>query len=105
MIGEPLRLRCGAHARECTFGWRVAARAGISRFILLRMFAVAAPGEKTAEQGVADAEAEIKAIFEKWRERGKSERRTTVPRRAYRRVWRLSRSGRSGTERLATTPR
>jgi multiple sugar transport system substrate-binding protein len=42
-----------------------------SRFILPRMFAAAARGEKTAEQAVADAEAEIKPIFEKWRERGK----------------------------------
>jgi multiple sugar transport system substrate-binding protein len=42
-----------------------------SRFILPRMFAAAARGEKTAEEAVADAEAEIKPIFEKWRERGK----------------------------------
>jgi multiple sugar transport system substrate-binding protein len=41
------------------------------RFILPRMFATAARGEKTAEEAVADAEAEIKPIFDKWRERGK----------------------------------
>ena len=39
-------------------------------FILPRMFAAAARGEKTPEQAVADAEAEIQPIFAKWRDRG-----------------------------------
>ncbi len=38
---------------------------------LPRMFAAAARGEKTPEQAVADAEAEIKPIFDKWRDRGR----------------------------------
>jgi multiple sugar transport system substrate-binding protein len=42
-----------------------------NRFILPRMFASAARGERTPEEAVADAEAEIRPIFDKWRERGK----------------------------------
>ena len=42
-----------------------------NRFILPRMFAAAARGEKTPEQAVADADAEIRPIFDTWRERGK----------------------------------
>jgi multiple sugar transport system substrate-binding protein len=42
-----------------------------NQFLLSKMFAAAARGEKTPEEAVADAEAEIKPIFEKWRERGK----------------------------------
>jgi multiple sugar transport system substrate-binding protein len=35
------------------------------------MFAAAARGEMSAEEAVAGAEAQMKPIFEKWRERGK----------------------------------
>ena len=35
------------------------------------MFAAAARGQQTPEEAVAAAEAEIKPIFDKWRERGK----------------------------------
>ena len=42
-----------------------------NRFVLPRMFAAAARGEKTPEQAVADAAAEIEPIFAKWREQGK----------------------------------
>ena len=35
------------------------------------MFAAAARGEMTAEEAVEAAEAQIKPIFDKWRERGK----------------------------------
>jgi multiple sugar transport system substrate-binding protein len=42
-----------------------------NRFILPRMFAAAARGEKTAEEAVAVAEAEVRPIFDQWRERGK----------------------------------
>ncbi len=42
-----------------------------NRFIIPRMFAAAALGEKTPERAVADAEAEMRPIFDKWRERGK----------------------------------
>jgi multiple sugar transport system substrate-binding protein len=35
------------------------------------MFAAAARGEMSAEEAVRAAEARIKPIFEKWRERGK----------------------------------
>ncbi len=42
-----------------------------SRFILPRMFASAARGQQTPAEAVAAADAEIKPIFDKWRERGK----------------------------------
>jgi multiple sugar transport system substrate-binding protein len=42
-----------------------------NRWVLTRMFAAAARGEKTAEQAVSDAEAELRPIFDEWRERGK----------------------------------
>jgi multiple sugar transport system substrate-binding protein len=35
------------------------------------MFAAAARGEMTAEDAVKAAEAEMRPIFDKWRERGK----------------------------------
>jgi len=38
--------------------------------LIVTMMAEAARGEKTAEQAVADAEAQINAIFEKWRDAG-----------------------------------
>ena len=41
------------------------------RTIVTRMFAVAARGTMTAEEAVMAAEAEMRPIFEKWRERGK----------------------------------
>ena len=41
-----------------------------NRFVLPRMFAAAARGEKTPEQAVADADAEIQPIFDQWRDRG-----------------------------------
>jgi len=40
-------------------------------FILSKMFSTAARGEKSAAEAVAAAEAEMKPIFAKWRERGK----------------------------------
>ena len=40
-------------------------------FILSKMFSAAARGEKSPADAVADAEAEMRPIFEKWRERGK----------------------------------
>jgi multiple sugar transport system substrate-binding protein len=40
-------------------------------FLVPRMFAAAARGAKTPEQSVADADAEARPIFDKWRERGK----------------------------------
>jgi multiple sugar transport system substrate-binding protein len=43
----------------------------VTAFHIPRMFAAAARGEKSAEEAVASAEAQIKPIFEKWRERGK----------------------------------
>lgn len=42
-----------------------------NQFIVPKMFAAAARGEMSAEEAVAAAEAQIKPIFEKWRERGK----------------------------------
>lgn len=41
------------------------------QFLVPKMFAAAARGEMSAEEAVAAAEAQIKPIFEKWRERGK----------------------------------
>lgn len=41
------------------------------RYLLPRMFASAARGEQSAQQAVADAEAQIKPIFARWRELGK----------------------------------
>jgi len=41
-----------------------------STFIIPNMFARAARGQATAQQAVADAEAQIKPIFDKWRSRG-----------------------------------
>lgn len=43
----------------------------VKKSLISKMFATAARGEKTAEEAVADAEAEIKPIFDKWRERRK----------------------------------
>ncbi|MCA1843163.1 MAG: extracellular solute-binding protein [Actinobacteria bacterium] len=42
-----------------------------NQYLVPRMFAAAARGEKTAEEAVRTAEAQMKAIFDKWRERGK----------------------------------
>ena len=42
-----------------------------NQFLVSNMFATAARGDMTAEEAVAAAEAQIKPIFEKWRERGK----------------------------------
>ena len=39
-------------------------------FIIPNMYARAARGELTPQQSVAEAEKQIKAIFEKWRARG-----------------------------------
>jgi multiple sugar transport system substrate-binding protein len=41
------------------------------QFIIPKMFAAAAKGELSAKEAVANAEAEMKPIFEKWKERGK----------------------------------
>jgi multiple sugar transport system substrate-binding protein len=43
----------------------------VKSFIVPRMFAAVARGEMSAEESVRAAEAKIKPIFEKWRERGK----------------------------------
>jgi len=43
----------------------------LHRHLVPRMFAAAVRKEKTAEESVAAAEAEMRAIFDKWRERGK----------------------------------
>lgn len=40
-------------------------------FILSKMFSTAARGEKSAAEAVATAEAEMRPIFDKWKERGK----------------------------------
>jgi multiple sugar transport system substrate-binding protein len=40
-------------------------------YLIPRMFAAAARGEKTPEQAVADAAAEAQPVFDRWRERGK----------------------------------
>ena len=42
-----------------------------STFILSKMFSAAARGEKSPAEAVAAAEAEMRPIFDKWRERGK----------------------------------
>ena len=42
-----------------------------NRFILPRMFGTAARGERSPEEAVADAEAEIRPIFDKWHQQGK----------------------------------
>ncbi len=42
-----------------------------NRFVVPKMFAAAARGAMTAAEAVASAEAEMKPIFDKWRERGK----------------------------------
>jgi multiple sugar transport system substrate-binding protein len=42
-----------------------------NEFLISNMFATAARGDLTAEEAVAGAEAQIKPIFEKWRDRGK----------------------------------
>ena len=41
-----------------------------SQFIIPNMYARAARGEMTPEQTVARADAEIRPIFDKWRQRG-----------------------------------
>jgi multiple sugar transport system substrate-binding protein len=43
----------------------------VNEYLIPKMFAAAARGEMTAEESVRTAEAEIKPIFEKWKERGK----------------------------------
>jgi multiple sugar transport system substrate-binding protein len=42
-----------------------------NQFLVPKMFAAAARGEMSAEQAVAGAEAQMRPIFAKWRERGK----------------------------------
>jgi multiple sugar transport system substrate-binding protein len=42
-----------------------------NQFLVPKMFAAVARGEMTAEEAVKAAEAQMKLIFEKWRERGK----------------------------------
>jgi multiple sugar transport system substrate-binding protein len=42
-----------------------------NQFLVPKMFAAAARGEMTAEQAVSAAEAEMRPIFDRWRERGK----------------------------------
>jgi len=42
-----------------------------SQFLVPRMFATAARGQMSAEESVRAAEAQMKPIFDKWRERGK----------------------------------
>jgi multiple sugar transport system substrate-binding protein len=42
-----------------------------NQYLVPRMFAAAARGEMSAEEAVRSAEAQMKPIFEKWRERGK----------------------------------
>lgn len=42
-----------------------------NEFLIPQMFAAAAKGEMTAAEAVAAAEAQMKPIFEKWRERGR----------------------------------
>jgi maltose-binding protein MalE len=39
-------------------------------FVVPNMFAEAARGQKTPQQAVTDAEAQMKPIFEKWKRRG-----------------------------------
>ncbi|MDQ1505174.1 MAG: multiple sugar transport system substrate-binding protein, partial [Actinomycetota bacterium] len=41
------------------------------QYLVPRMFAAAAKGEMTAEDAVKAAEAQMKPIFDSWRERGK----------------------------------
>jgi len=43
----------------------------INSFVLSKMFSAAARGEKSPADAVAAAEAEMRPIFEQWRERGK----------------------------------
>lgn len=43
----------------------------VNEFMIPRMFAAAARGEMTPEEAVAAAEAQVTAVFDKWRERGK----------------------------------
>jgi multiple sugar transport system substrate-binding protein len=43
----------------------------LNRHVIPRMFASAARGVTTAEEAVAQADAEAATIFDKWRERGK----------------------------------
>ena len=43
----------------------------VNQYLIPQMFAAAARGEMTPEEAVRAAEAQIKPIFEKWRERGK----------------------------------
>ena len=43
----------------------------VSEFIIPRMFAAAARGERTVEEAVSAAEAQAEPIFEKWRKQGK----------------------------------
>jgi multiple sugar transport system substrate-binding protein len=42
-----------------------------NQFLVPKMFAAAAKGQMTAEEAVKAAEAEMKPIFDHWRERGK----------------------------------
>jgi multiple sugar transport system substrate-binding protein len=42
-----------------------------NQFLVPRMFAAAARGEMTPEEAVKAGEAQMKPIFDKWRERGK----------------------------------
>ncbi|MGH9181676.1 MAG: hypothetical protein ACRDY5_08180, partial [Acidimicrobiales bacterium] len=43
----------------------------LNEFIVPEMFRVAARGERSPAEAVADAEARMAPIFERWRERGK----------------------------------
>ena len=49
-------------------------------FVIPNMFARAARGEVTPQQAVADAEAQIRPIFDKWRSRGPDRQRRELSR-------------------------
>jgi hypothetical protein len=72
--GNKLNVLADAESWSQNVGYHGSATTAIGEvfatFIIPNMFAATARGQKTPEEAVADAEAQIKPIFEKWRNRG-----------------------------------
>jgi multiple sugar transport system substrate-binding protein len=72
--GNKLAVLSDAESWSQNVGYQGSATTAIGEvfatFIIPNMFAAAARGQKTPEEAVADAEAQITPIFEKWRDRG-----------------------------------
>jgi len=69
--GDPVITELNTNS-STVFGHANAAAMDVfNQFLVPKMFAAAAKGEMTAEEAVKAAEAQMKPIFDRWREQGK----------------------------------